>query len=456
MARFRKASADEARARRAGQVRKAIGGSEAVIKGFRSPPSWDPAKRSAGFIMSSETVDRYGDIVAQAGLDVTRFADNPVGLLFHNSRSWPCGQWSDITKVLNGRPKRTEGLLTLLPVGADEDVDRAANHVAAGTIRTVSIGFIPDWDQVELILDDEEEYVTGFKFNASELVECSLVPIPANPDALVKDAGGDLQLARDIVEDILDNYARSPEGVLVPRSVYEKQYKVIVERIAQDEIAPAAEAKVEAEGADEAGTEAAAEVEVTEVAKDAADAGQIKAPAELLAQLKVGDVVTLRRGLIAAEPIDGWRSYAKSEKGGVATIARGNTEIEISIDEVPDDFDELVTKHLAGLATNDADVEQIASADETAGIDMKNGLTITLNVDTAEAEAKVSAFGKLVEGVQANLAKLFGTKNAPAAPSADRTEPVVDTTPTPEQIESARAAGRAVLANLQSKGRIAA
>lgn len=224
---FKKASADEVRAKRSQHVAER-GAVAVMVKGFKSPRSWNPEDRSANFVMSSESIDRYGDIIVQSGLDTDRFMENPIGLLFHNSRSWPCGNWSDVTKVLSGRPKRTEGKLTFLPEGTDEDADRAARHVAAGVLRTTSIGFAPDWEEVEFILDDDEDWTGGFRFNKSELLECSVVPIPAQPDALVKDAGGDHRLALDLVEYVLDNYAMTPEGLLLPMDEYRAKHLDLV------------------------------------------------------------------------------------------------------------------------------------------------------------------------------------------------------------------------------------
>ncbi|TJW14450.1 MAG: hypothetical protein E5W82_10770 [Mesorhizobium sp.] len=223
MAKFRKASADEAQAKRKDHVRDSDRGL-VMVKGFKSPPSWNKETRSARFIMTSESVDRYRDIVVQSGLDIERFMENPQGLLFHNSRSWPCGLWSDVTKILGGRPKRTEGNLDFLPEGTDEDADRAARHVAAGSLRTVSIGFKPNWEDIDFILDDDDDWTGGFRYNSSELLECSLVPIPAQPDALVKDAGGDLTLARSLIEEILDTYAKTPEGLLIPMDEYRAKH----------------------------------------------------------------------------------------------------------------------------------------------------------------------------------------------------------------------------------------
>ena len=91
MAEPKAASVDEFMSKRQATVGKTTGGQEAVFKGFVAPASYDPAKRAADFVMSSETVDRMGDIVRQEGLDLTRFLANPQGLLFHSSRTFPIG-----------------------------------------------------------------------------------------------------------------------------------------------------------------------------------------------------------------------------------------------------------------------------------------------------------------------------------------------------------------------------
>lgn len=247
MPKFRKASADEVQAKRKDHVRDSDRGL-VMVKGFKSPPSWNKEARSAKFVMTSESIDRYQDIVVQAGLNIERFMENPQGLLFHNSRSWPCGLWSDVTKVLGGRPKRTEGVLNFLPEGTDEDADRAARHVAVGSIRTVSIGFKPNWDDIDYILDDDDDWTGGFRYNSSELLECSLVPIPAQPDALVKSAGGDMVLARSLIEEILDTYAKTPEGLLIPMDEYRaKHFDLAGNRstfVIDKELAPVAKAFV--------------------------------------------------------------------------------------------------------------------------------------------------------------------------------------------------------------------
>src|SRR3546814_8731244 len=75
---FKKASADEVHAKRKTQTKDVAGGT-AMVKGFKAPPSWNKDTRSARFIMSSESVDRYRDIVIQSGMDTAAFEKNPQG-----------------------------------------------------------------------------------------------------------------------------------------------------------------------------------------------------------------------------------------------------------------------------------------------------------------------------------------------------------------------------------------
>lgn len=228
---------------------------------FKAPPSWDPEKRKARFIMTTEEPDRDRDIVVQAGIDLTNFLKNPVALYRHYSE-FPIGNWSALSLVTAGRPKRTEGDLNFLSEEVDEDADRCARHVAAGSIKAVSIGFIPK--KLRQRERDEDSTWPGYEITESELVECSLCTIPAQPSALAKMADREAKLARLEIEEILDTWARDPvNGLLVPRKDYEAAYKVISAKAFADLIPkaadesspppPAAEAKEGGDQSNEAG-----------------------------------------------------------------------------------------------------------------------------------------------------------------------------------------------------------
>lgn len=209
-----------------------VKGSGILMKASKAPSSWNADKRTARFVMSAEVEDRDRDIVVQAGIDLDGFTKNPVAPFAHQSRTFPVGTWSDIEKVLTGRPKRTEGTLNVLPEGTDQLADRLAAHIGAGTIRACSIGFVPKAVRKRDVPEDKKNepyYWPGYSIDEAELVECSPCLIPANPAAFAKDAkGDDLVLGREIVEDILDNWAKHPEtGLIVPRAEFEAAYKLL-------------------------------------------------------------------------------------------------------------------------------------------------------------------------------------------------------------------------------------
>lgn len=194
---------------------------DALFKINKAPATWNAEERSAIFCMTAEITDRYGDVVVSKGGILTDFVNNPVALWAHNSRNFPIGMWSDL-KVFGGQRKRMEGKNNLSPEGTTPDGDTVARLLAANMVRACSIGFMPtEWEAI-----DKENPWNGYKFLEWELWECSVCSIPANPAALVKAAGGDAGLALQAIELVLDEWARTPAGTIVPRAVYEKAYKV--------------------------------------------------------------------------------------------------------------------------------------------------------------------------------------------------------------------------------------
>jgi HK97 family phage prohead protease len=195
-------------------------------KASKAPASWSDNNRSATFTMSTQQEDRDGDIVFTAGIDITEFMKNPVALPFHKSRDFPIGTWGDLTKG----PAQLDGVLTFLDAGVDETADKMAAMVKSGVMRACSIGFIPKDIAIRTMEDGTPTW--SYEIRACELVECSVVPIPSNPGALVKSADGDMRLAKELLEEVLDTWAKTPDGLLVPRAEYERTYKTVVERIA--------------------------------------------------------------------------------------------------------------------------------------------------------------------------------------------------------------------------------
>lgn len=469
-------SKDEVISKRQGHIREGSRG-PMMTKAFKSPPSWNPEKKSARFVMSSESIDRYRDSVVQAGLDITRFNENPQALLFHNSRSWPIGNWSDVQKLLNGRPKRTEGTLAFVPDGVDEDADRAARHVAVGTLRTVSIGFIPNWDEVEMILDDEEQWTGGFRYPESELIECSLVPVPAQPDALVKDAGGDWTLAKEIIEDILDNWAKTPEGLLMPRAEYEAKHldlvnqsrSVVIPRNLAESIAKLSTAGM-VDGSsvsislDDNGVAVDVVADLGEINTDegndgttaAVDAPQTRDAASgdllvaFLAQAKAGDSIGVVSEEREIESENGFRRYERVPGSSCIQIRRGDTEVGRLVTEIDDEVRSAVDERR----------KELAEAKNTAGSPTapvvgevsSSEIIVPVKLDTKEAEEEIGRLGGLIDGIFQKLAQAFGV--IPKKTEPERVEPVVVTPISPEEAKAARTRAAELLEGLKARGRI--
>lgn len=136
-----------------------------------SPTATDPFE----FVMSSDSVDRIGDIVDIKGIDLKGFKQNPLALWNHDS-DVPIGTWSNVRK----EEHRLIGTLSLAAPGSSPLVDRLRSFVEQRILRAVSIGF----RALEAVELDPSDLWGGLRFTKTELLECSLVSVPANPDAL--------------------------------------------------------------------------------------------------------------------------------------------------------------------------------------------------------------------------------------------------------------------------------
>ena len=142
---------------------------ELIKKAVASPLTDDPLT----YVMSDETVDRMGDVIEAKGWRLENFVKNPIALFGHD-HTFIVGHWTNV-KVQGGK---LIGKLNLLPAGVSERLDEIRAAVEAGVLRSVSVGFTADPDQVERMKTG------GLRFRAADLMECSLVSVPANPNAL--------------------------------------------------------------------------------------------------------------------------------------------------------------------------------------------------------------------------------------------------------------------------------
>jgi HK97 family phage prohead protease len=140
-------------------------------------------KRTATFVASDESVDRYGDIVRASGWDLRNFRINNVLLWSHQSREPPIGKVPDI----HVEGTRLIASVEFRPEGDNAIADDVYKGLQGGFINAVSVGFLPTQKPNMLWAEDDpkhEKWPTGYEYVGQELLELSVVPVPANPQAL--------------------------------------------------------------------------------------------------------------------------------------------------------------------------------------------------------------------------------------------------------------------------------
>ena len=138
--------------------------------------SFNEEARSIDVVMSTDAIDSYEERVAQ-DWDLKRFKTNPIVLWAHNSRELPLGRAVNV--------KMKDGQLECSVVFASKEANPMAEQVfrlfQEGVLKAVSVGFVPRSVKYEKENDKEIAVLSD-----NELHELSIVPIPANPEALAK------------------------------------------------------------------------------------------------------------------------------------------------------------------------------------------------------------------------------------------------------------------------------
>jgi len=120
-------------------------------------------------IASTENADRDGDIIVQSGWDLENFKRNPVILAHHNYHNFPIGQATEIA-VENGML-----MFKVLFSKVTEEARQAYELIQEGVLRSFSVGYIPR----EFDPKDQNRTLKA------ELLEISVVAVPANAEAIV-------------------------------------------------------------------------------------------------------------------------------------------------------------------------------------------------------------------------------------------------------------------------------
>ena len=146
--------------------------------------------RAFTFVFSDESVDRYGDVIQSRGWNLDNFNSNPVALFGHDAGSVE----NVIGNAKNVRVAgdKLVGDIEFMPADVNPNAEAVYQMVKGGWLKTVSVGFAPiEWKAAK-----DKARPGGVDFVKQELLEISIVPIPANPNALIQAKAAGVDLAR--------------------------------------------------------------------------------------------------------------------------------------------------------------------------------------------------------------------------------------------------------------------
>lgn len=182
----------------------------------------DAEKRILSFVISNETVDSYNDVIKADGWDLSRYEKNPVVLWAHDSRQPPVAQAPSIGVV----GKNLVAAAEFATAETYAFADTVYRLLLGKFLRATSVGFFPK----KWIYDEDRG---GFDLIENELFEFSIVPVPANPEALALalKSGIDCSPLKEWAEKTLDlwephgDHDRPEVAIWVPKAQIESVYK---------------------------------------------------------------------------------------------------------------------------------------------------------------------------------------------------------------------------------------
>lgn len=155
----------------------------------RAKPEKVGSGRRVRHVASDESSDRMGDVIQVRGWDLGPFKKNPQLLFNHNSDA-PLGLVPDMTKgVHRGEPALLSESELYTDDKLTEERQVIARLVEDGDLPAVSVGFLPR--KVSRPDDSEERTKLGLGewgvlYEKTELLELSVVTVPANSNALMR------------------------------------------------------------------------------------------------------------------------------------------------------------------------------------------------------------------------------------------------------------------------------
>ena len=147
------------------------------------------------FIGSTEDVDRDNEKIIASGWRLQNYRKNPVVLFGHNASAEPVARtkkvWVDKEK------KQLMFDIEFPEPEVSSKGDSLFRLYSNGYMKATSIGFIPNRDK---IVWGEKQGEPSITFKEQELLEISLVSVPANPNAVITSK----EMKKAVEDEIID------------------------------------------------------------------------------------------------------------------------------------------------------------------------------------------------------------------------------------------------------------
>jgi HK97 family phage prohead protease len=193
------------------------------IFGIRRSIVVDGQERTA-FVASTDASDRLEDIVDQASWKLDNYRRNPVVLTDHD--------YSAAAVVGRGAVSVVEGVGLVLDVekwSGKQTAEDVRADVEAGVINAVSVGFCPGRSVPRKALDPAHPYFKpdgcGYVFYDCELLEVSIVAVPANPEAVAVRANSAAEQTNALIDTLIKATAAygARERIMLDTSTKERE-----------------------------------------------------------------------------------------------------------------------------------------------------------------------------------------------------------------------------------------
>jgi len=210
----------------------------------------DEATGRVSALVSSEKMDRDGDVIRAEGWDLSNFRKHPVLLSSHDYHSLrsQIGVWES----MEVEGSQMKGVARFFIGKGNPEADWAF-ELAKQKALAFSVGFIPNMEKAAPLNEKDVLGTGGMEFKGQELLEVSAVTVPSNPDAIQRfiKTPNLHPVVREIAEEVMTSEETEiDEDAKDTPSVSETIIDIIYERVMArvgEMIAPAEQMEAEVE-----------------------------------------------------------------------------------------------------------------------------------------------------------------------------------------------------------------